>query len=98
VAEFTSIARAYVNETSAARDNRTKDAAIGNGPIENMRPLHISEIVQQAPQPSALLALGHGSDQDQMNLVSHACHSDPRRNSKSGTKHRAPFASGGTCR
>jgi hypothetical protein len=54
----------YVNETSAARDNRTKDAAIGNGPNEDMRPLHISEIVQQAPQPSALLALGHGSDQD----------------------------------
>jgi hypothetical protein len=75
VAEFTSIARAYVNETSAARDNRTKDAAIGNGPNEVMVPSHSSETVQQVLQPSALLVLGHGSDQDEMNLVSHACHS-----------------------
>jgi hypothetical protein len=74
VAEFTSIARAYVNETSAARDNRTKDAALDNGPNEVMRPSHSSETVQQAPQPSALLALGDVSDQDEINLVSHACH------------------------
>jgi hypothetical protein len=74
VAEFTSIARAYVNESSAARDHRTRDAAIGNGPNEVMVPSHSSETIQQAPQPSALLALGGGPDQDEMILVSHACH------------------------
>jgi hypothetical protein len=73
VAEFTSVARAYVNETSAARENRTKDTAIGNGPNEPMRASHGSETAQQAPQPSALLTLGDGSDQDEINLVSRAC-------------------------
>jgi hypothetical protein len=74
VAEFTSIARAYINESSAARDNRANDVAMSDDANQVSVPSYGIETIQQPPEPSAPPILGDGSGQEETNLVSHVCH------------------------
>jgi len=69
VAEFTSIARTYVNESSAARDNRASSAAMGNDLDEVLIPSYSSEPIQRSLQTSALPVLSDELGQGGTNLV-----------------------------
>lgn len=69
VAEFTSIARTYVNESSAARDNRANNAAMGNDLDEVLIPTYSSEPVQRLLQNPAPPVLSDELGQGGANLV-----------------------------
>jgi hypothetical protein len=69
VAEFTSIARTYVNESSAARDKRASNAAMGNDLDEVLLPTYSSEPVQQSLQNLAPPVLSDELGQGETNLV-----------------------------